>query len=262
MRYIPTSPQKIEALKKQAKKLQRKGGGKHADLLNLVARQAGYEHWHHVTLCAAAASRKSLREELLEQCAKVVQHAQSGRSVFLANTNALKGVPLVIFSTTDGDAWLLELNSRMALCLSWHREAFEPGIRETPTHFHIDWDGPFDLRGPFFEVQTRTTGIGHRAIAGYPLDLLRDFMDKTMTPDQKAAQVFSQPDGVDVTPEVLERFVARGADRHVLEVLIARGARYSPSRDTIILPPIVGDDEDPDELLDSLFPRRRGEQAR
>ena len=34
MRYVATSAATVDNLKKQAKKLQRKSGGKHADLLN------------------------------------------------------------------------------------------------------------------------------------------------------------------------------------------------------------------------------------
>ena len=48
MRYIPTSDAVVERLRKQAKKVQRSGGGKHTDLLNKVAKAAGYDHWHHV----------------------------------------------------------------------------------------------------------------------------------------------------------------------------------------------------------------------
>ena len=51
MRFIPTTPDKVEALKKQAKRLQRTGRGKHTELLDRVARGAGYEHWHHVLIC-------------------------------------------------------------------------------------------------------------------------------------------------------------------------------------------------------------------
>ena len=42
MRYVPTSAATAEALKKQAKKLQRKSGGKHAGLLDRIAHGAGY----------------------------------------------------------------------------------------------------------------------------------------------------------------------------------------------------------------------------
>lgn len=37
--FIETTPAQVEALKKQSKRIQRNGGGKHADLLNRVARK-------------------------------------------------------------------------------------------------------------------------------------------------------------------------------------------------------------------------------
>lgn len=51
MRLIPTSPSRTLELKKAAKHLQREGAGQHAKLLDEVARQAGYNHWHHVVQC-------------------------------------------------------------------------------------------------------------------------------------------------------------------------------------------------------------------
>lgn len=45
--YISTPDKTIERLKKQAKTLQRSGVGKHYDLLNSVAKQGGYDKWHH-----------------------------------------------------------------------------------------------------------------------------------------------------------------------------------------------------------------------
>ena len=51
IRYIPTSDKTVERLKKQAKTLQRSGAGKHSDLHNRVAKQAGYDPWHHVFKC-------------------------------------------------------------------------------------------------------------------------------------------------------------------------------------------------------------------
>lgn len=242
MRYLPTSPEKVEAFKKQAKRLQRKSGGKHAELLNLVARQAGYDHWHHVTRCLDAASRKTLSEILLSNCSEVVRSARAGKSVFLANRDALKGTPLVIFSTHDGDAWLLELENDMALCLSWHGQTFEAAIQENATQIHIGWDGRFELRGSFFEVRTTHSEIGHRAIAGYPVDALRDFLDKVMSEKQKYDQLVRQNATVDVTPDILESFVARGLEREMLARYIEAGARYSPHRDSIVLPSTASSD--------------------
>lgn len=51
MRAIYTPDAIVESLRKKAKKLQRTSAGKHVDLLDQVARSAGYDHWHHVILC-------------------------------------------------------------------------------------------------------------------------------------------------------------------------------------------------------------------
>jgi len=51
MRFIPTSDAQLAQLRKQAKKLQRASGGKHTELLDQVARAAGYDHWHHALQC-------------------------------------------------------------------------------------------------------------------------------------------------------------------------------------------------------------------
>ena len=72
MRYIPTSDEVVERLKKQAKKLQRSGGGKHSDLLNRVAKQAGYDHWHHVVKCNEHASAASQMRTIRVECEAIV----------------------------------------------------------------------------------------------------------------------------------------------------------------------------------------------
>ena len=52
MRYIPTSAVVVEKLKQAAKQAKRKYKIPHSEALNRVARGEGYDHWHHVTLCA------------------------------------------------------------------------------------------------------------------------------------------------------------------------------------------------------------------
>lgn len=51
MNYIPTPPSAVKFFKADAKRRVRAGIGKHVDVLDAVAREFGYEHWHHVTLC-------------------------------------------------------------------------------------------------------------------------------------------------------------------------------------------------------------------
>lgn len=54
MRYIPTSPATVHALKTRAKLLKREGKGQHSEMLELVSIAAGYDEWSHVTRCAKA----------------------------------------------------------------------------------------------------------------------------------------------------------------------------------------------------------------
>ena len=65
MRFIPTFDTRVEQLKLEAKKIQRKRGGKHTELLDKVARGAGYDHWHHVVQCQKRTASKQGGEALL-----------------------------------------------------------------------------------------------------------------------------------------------------------------------------------------------------
>lgn len=78
MRFIPTFDARVEQLKLEAKKLQRKRGGKHTELLDRVARGAGYDHWHHVVQCHRHTASQRGGEALLAECTNVVQAEQAG----------------------------------------------------------------------------------------------------------------------------------------------------------------------------------------
>ena len=54
--YIPTTTTAFNALRAEAKRLSRLSGDpgpKHTDLLETVAKAAGYSNWHHATWCHA-----------------------------------------------------------------------------------------------------------------------------------------------------------------------------------------------------------------
>jgi hypothetical protein len=59
MRLIPTTATAVEKLKQLAKKTKSKLRITHAEALDRVARGAGYNHWGHVTWCAAETQRHS-----------------------------------------------------------------------------------------------------------------------------------------------------------------------------------------------------------
>ena len=118
MRYLPTSAATVDSLKKQAKKLQRTGGGKHADLLNRVAKGAGYLHWHHVNLCLKQFEAKQGLEALNAECVLVISAALAGTEKIVVTGPETLTVPLVLFAS-QRDAWLLDADEGTALCLVW-----------------------------------------------------------------------------------------------------------------------------------------------
>lgn len=246
MRYIPTSAATVDDLKRQAKKLQRRGGGKHTDLLNRVAKSAGYEHWHHVTLCLQEFEKQRGVDALDAECEIILSAAQDGIEKIIVTGPEVLPVPFVLFAS-QGDAWLLDPEENLALCLMFRGQKMPREFSDSARQIGIAWDGEFRLDGENFTVKTEHPAIGTRVILGYPLAELRPHLDKAQSFHKKFGVLFGQEDAVDITPELVERFVAKGWDRKMLDDAVRQGARYSPSRDTIITPPIAGGFDDGDD---------------
>lgn len=244
MRYIPTSDEVVELLKKQAKKLQRSGAGRHTELLNRVAKASGYDHWHHVTGCnentKAIAQIRSIRDE----CEAIIAAELRGEVKAVVTRDGVACPPFVLFSTGIGDAWLLEPDAQLAMCLVWQGKRQEIGLRDDPDRIEVEWDVAYALLGNFFSVESRHREIGTRAIGGYPLDDVRMLLDRVQSPLHKAALVIAQLDAVEITPEVVAQMVKDGwGEEKVLE-LKAAGYRYSPARNTLLGPAMSSDDEE------------------
>ena len=247
MRYIPTSDEVVESLKKQAKKLQRTGAGKHSDLLNRVAKQAGYDHWHHVVKCnenlKAASEMRSIREE----CEAIVAAERRGDIKIVMTQAGVACPPFVLFSTGVGDAWLLEPDEQLAVCLVWQGAREEIGISENPSRIEVAWDGSYELLGDFFRVETNNPKIGDRAIGGYPLSEVRKMLDKAQSTLSKMTAVIGQYDAVEITDEVVAQMVRKGWSEDEVLKMKADGFRYSPGRDTLLGPVMSSDDMDDDD---------------
>lgn len=251
MRYIPTPDETVELLKKQAKKLRRSGAGKHSDLLNRVAKKAGYDHWHHVVKCnengAAVAQIRSIRGE----CESIAAAELRGQAKAVVTKDGPACPPFVIFSTGIGDAWLLEPNEHLALCLVWQGTRQPLTLLDDPDQIEIAWDGEYELLGDFFSVQTSHPEIRERAIGGYPMEELRKALEQAKITLSKMTDVIGQWDVVDIDDEVVERFVKKGYPRDEVLDLKVQGYRYSPNRDTLLGPVMSSDDiEDGDDLDD------------
>lgn len=239
MRFIPTSAEKVEALKKAAKRRQRAGQGKHADLLNRVARGAGYEHWHHVLICFKATVAEHVERSLASEIEAIISAAQAQRGkVVVTGPEASQDQPFILFATDDGDAWMLEMTENLAICLCWQGERKPVVVRDLPDRLEIGWDGNYRLSGPFFEVETEVAGVGHRAIAGYPVDQLREVIDELQNVEQRMSSIFSRDETVELSDDIVAQLVGTGWEEERLLEMREFGARYSPARNSLLLPPV------------------------
>ena len=74
--------------------------------------------------------------------------------------------PLILFSTETGDAWMLDPEDGLALCLAQDGEAQPFTITETSANFGIEWKADYQIDGDVFIVTERSGRI--RSILGYP----------------------------------------------------------------------------------------------
>lgn len=209
MRFIPTTTASVESLKKQAKKLQRQAGGTHTGALDRVARGAGYNHWHHVTVCLKQSSAVSSFDALQAECDLIIKAARKGVATFVMTGPEVLTTPLILFAW-EGDAWMLEPKENQALCLMFHGEPQPYEINDLPTQIEIVWDGTFELVPPFFKVQTDNPKIGNRVIAGLPLDDLRQLIDKAQSIKRRIESVIAPADGIPLTEENMSELIRIG----------------------------------------------------
>lgn len=246
MRYLPTSDEVVERLKKQAKKFQRTGAGKHSELLNRVAKQAGYDHWHHVVQCNEVARVADDMKTILGECEAIVASEMRGEAKAVMTGSELLVGPFVLFSTGKGDAWLLEPDERLAICLVWQGARQDFGLRDDPTQLEVEWDCEYELLGDFFRVESEHPVIGSRALGGYPLREVRELLDKAQSMLTKMAAVIGQTDAVEITADVVAQMANQGWSEPELLRMKDEGWRYSPSRNSLLGPLMSSDDVDLD----------------
>jgi hypothetical protein len=75
---------------------------------------------------------------------------------------------LVSFSTTTGDAWLLDPEDGLALCLAVAGDARPYRIVETETRFVIEWTERYRIEGVSM-IFVDSSGSS-RCVAGYPVE--------------------------------------------------------------------------------------------
>lgn len=184
MRYVPATEVFVEKLKQQAKKLKRSNGIKQAEALDRVARTHGFNHWGHVTWSLKeTAARRSLgysaRADFINpkelvfaaEVEYIVECALKG------SCNLVRIKSCILFSTEDGDGWLLDADDSRALCLSWHRERQPAHIVEDENRFYAEYDAVFATSDAAFPVSSDNPKIGKRTIIGYPAREIAELVD-------------------------------------------------------------------------------------
>lgn len=73
---------------------------------------------------------------------------------------------LVLFSTETGDAWILDPEENLALCLARDGEKQTFTVFDTTTQFGIEWTATYHIEGDTFIV--REESGQKRIIIGYP----------------------------------------------------------------------------------------------
>jgi hypothetical protein len=90
----------------------------------------------------------------------IIQRALNG------DTRIVRLGALLLFSTESGDAWLLDVEDGLALCLARLGEKQPFHITETATNFSIEWAANYRIEGERFIVIERAGQV--RTIIGYP----------------------------------------------------------------------------------------------
>jgi hypothetical protein len=115
----------------------------------------------------SARSVSGKEASFLREVGYIVQRAREGdsRCVTLG--------PLVLFSTESGDAWLLDPEDSLALCLARDGDAEPVRIMETDANFSIEWDRIFFMDDECFTTVVKKTGR-IATVLGYPTQAIRE----------------------------------------------------------------------------------------
>ncbi len=85
---------------------------------------------------------------------------------------------LVLFSTATRDAWMLDWEDELAICLMKDGTPQLYELGETHRNFAIQWQGRYHIRGGMFAYIDNATPTHARVIGGYPTDAIRQTIER------------------------------------------------------------------------------------
>lgn len=74
--------------------------------------------------------------------------------------------PLIFFSTETGDAWVLDPEDNLALCLARDGDPYPVQVKETEENYSIEWNARYHIEDKLFTVAESSGRV--RTIMGYP----------------------------------------------------------------------------------------------
>jgi hypothetical protein len=74
---------------------------------------------------------------------------------------------IVLFSTVTGDAWMLDPEDHLALCLARDGVEQEYTVVDSADNFQIHWNARYEIQGDAFNVVTQDGRVV--SITGYPV---------------------------------------------------------------------------------------------
>lgn len=100
--------------------------------------------------------------------ARAIQHAARETRERASAARVVKLGQLVFFSTSTGDAWMLDPREGTAACLACDGDSLPIPIRESATELTIEWHADYRIEGRAFTVVDRDSGSA-QTILGYPV---------------------------------------------------------------------------------------------
>jgi len=85
---------------------------------------------------------------------------------------------LVCFSTQTRDAWMLDWEDELAICLMKDGVPQPYELGETDRRFAIQWQGRYHIEGGLFSYIDNQTPTHARVIGGYPTDAIRKTIER------------------------------------------------------------------------------------
>ena len=85
---------------------------------------------------------------------------------------------LVFFSTWTRDAWMLDWEDELAICLMKDGEEQPFELGETESRFVIRWQGHYHIEGGLFAYIDDKLPTRARVIDGYPTEVINQTIDR------------------------------------------------------------------------------------